>query len=101
MEATYSSEMSVDFYRNTRRYMPEDTTLSVLKNAVFSDVAPCRTCVNRRYGGTYRLHLQGRKIRERGTSVSRWRRHIPEDSILHNHRRENIKSSGIALISTF
>jgi hypothetical protein len=23
-------------------------------------------------GGTYRLHLQGRKILERGTSVSRW-----------------------------
>jgi hypothetical protein len=42
------------------------------KNAVFWDVAPCRSCVNRRFGGTYRLHLQGRKIRERGTSVSRW-----------------------------
>jgi hypothetical protein len=27
---------------------------------------------NRRFGGIYRLHLQGRKIRERGTSVSRW-----------------------------
>jgi hypothetical protein len=23
------------------------------------------------FGGTYRLHLQGRKIRERGTSVSK------------------------------
>jgi hypothetical protein len=34
--------------------------------------APCRACVNRRFGGTYRLHLQGRKIRELGTSVSRW-----------------------------
>jgi hypothetical protein len=29
-------------------------------------------CVNRRFGGKYRLHLQGRNIRERGTSVSRW-----------------------------
>jgi hypothetical protein len=38
--------------------------LPTLKNAVFWDVAPCR--------GTYRLHLQGRKIRERGTSVNRW-----------------------------
>jgi hypothetical protein len=27
--------------------------------------------VNRRFGETYRLHLQGRNIRERGTSVSR------------------------------
>jgi hypothetical protein len=43
-----------------------------MKNAVFWDVAPCRFCVNRCFGGTYRLHLQGRKIRERETSVSRW-----------------------------
>jgi hypothetical protein len=37
-----------------------------MKNAVFWDVALCRSCVNRRFGGTYRLHLQDRKIRERG-----------------------------------
>jgi hypothetical protein len=43
-----------------------------MKNVAFWDVAPCRSCVNRRFGGTYRLHLQGRKISERGTSVSRW-----------------------------
>jgi hypothetical protein len=43
-----------------------------MKNAVFWDVAPCKSCVNRCFGGTYRLHLQGIKIRERGTSVSRW-----------------------------
>jgi hypothetical protein len=77
-----------------------------IKKAVFWDVAPCRSCVNRRFGGTYRLHLQGRKIRERETSVSRWlqtelsleairssetsvhtrstRRHFTEDGILHN-----------------
>jgi hypothetical protein len=78
-----------------------------MKNAVFWDVAACRSCMNRRFAGTYRLHLQGRKIRERGTSVSRWlqprspscktsvhtrstRRHIPEDGILHSHRRENL-----------
>jgi hypothetical protein len=42
------------------------------KNAVFWDVAPCRYCVNRRFGGTYGLHLQGRNIRERETSVNRW-----------------------------
>jgi hypothetical protein len=44
---------------------------SNLKNAIFWDVAPCRSCVNRRFRGTYRLHLQGRKICEPGTSVSR------------------------------
>jgi hypothetical protein len=43
-----------------------------LKTAVFWDVTLCRSCVNRCFGGTYRLHLQGRKISERGTSVSRW-----------------------------
>jgi hypothetical protein len=42
-----------------------------MKN-VFLDVTLCRFYVNRRFGGTYRLHLQGTKIRERGTSVSRW-----------------------------
>jgi hypothetical protein len=57
-----------------------------MKNAVFWYVPQCRSCVNRRFGGTYRLHLQGRKFRERGTSVSRWlqsaARHISEDGIL-------------------
>jgi hypothetical protein len=30
-------------------------------NAVFSDVAPCRSRVNWRFGGTYPFHLQGRR----------------------------------------
>jgi hypothetical protein len=29
-----------------------------MKTAVFWDVARCRSCVNRSFGGTYRLHLQ-------------------------------------------
>jgi hypothetical protein len=36
-------------------------TLVTIKNAFFLDVASCRSCVNRRLGGMYRLHLQGRK----------------------------------------
>jgi hypothetical protein len=32
-------------------------TAITMKNAVFWNVAPCRYCVNRRFGGTYRLHL--------------------------------------------
>jgi hypothetical protein len=36
-----------------------------LKNVVFWNVALCRTWVNRRFGGTYRLHLQGGIVRER------------------------------------
>jgi hypothetical protein len=45
-----------------------------MKETVFWHMAPCRYCVNRRFGGTYCLHLQDRrkkKIRKRGTSVSR------------------------------
>jgi hypothetical protein len=64
-------------------------TAVTMKNVVFWGVALCRCCVNRRFGGTYRLHLQGRKICERGTSVSWWlqtatstQRHIPVDDIL-------------------
>jgi hypothetical protein len=81
----------------------------IVKNVVFWDVALCRSCVNRRFRGTYRLHLQGRKIRERRISVARWlqsairssetsvntrptQRHIPEDDILHSHRCESLKS---------
>jgi hypothetical protein len=30
-----------------------------MKNAVFWDVVLCRSCVNRRIGEMYRLHLQG------------------------------------------
>jgi hypothetical protein len=74
-----------------------------IKNAVWN-VAPCRSCVNRRFRGTYRFHLQIIKIHERGNNVSRWqpaassktsvhtrstRRNIPEDGILHSHRWEN------------
>jgi hypothetical protein len=55
-----------------------------MKNAVFWDVALYTSCeMNRRFGGTHRLNLQGRRIRERETSVSRWR-HIPEVGIPQN-----------------
>jgi hypothetical protein len=95
-------------------------TAMAMKNAVFWDVGSCRYFVNRRFGGTYRLHLQGRRNprainqRERVATRSSWisstlkmeairssetsvneiptRRHIPEDGILHSHRRENLKS---------
>jgi hypothetical protein len=53
----------------------------LMKKAVFWDVAPYERCVNRRFEGTYRLHLHGRrekkKIRERGTTVIRCRRYVP------------------------
>jgi hypothetical protein len=42
-------------------------TAVTMKNAIFWDVMPCISCVNQRFVGTYGLHLQGRKIRKRGT----------------------------------
>jgi hypothetical protein len=44
------------------RHLGMAVTNENLKNTIFWDVALCRSCVNRRVGGTYRLHIQGRKI---------------------------------------
>jgi hypothetical protein len=69
-----------------------------MKNAIFWDVAPCIYFVKRHSGGMYRLHLQGIRnqeaIRSSETSVNKIysRRHIPEDGILHSHRRGNLNS---------
>jgi hypothetical protein len=50
----------------------QHSTCIEVKNVVFWDVTLCIFYVNRRFGGTYRLYLQDRKIRERGTSISRY-----------------------------
>jgi hypothetical protein len=91
-----------------------------MKNAVFWDVTPCGSCKNRRFGQTYRLHRLGEKNRRTWNLVTAnvlltqltlltvmtkethssetlvltrtTRRNIPEDGILHSHRRENLKS---------
>jgi hypothetical protein len=67
-----------------------------VKSCIFWDITPCNPLkVNRRFGGTCRLHLQGRRISQaRNQSESRWqaRSYIPEDRTLHNHRCENLKS---------
>jgi hypothetical protein len=95
---TMTFQMSRVNWRRNSDIRFEVFTAVTMKNAVFWDVALCRSCeLNRCFGGTCRLHLQGRKIRERGTSVSRWLqsasetsvqftrsawRHIPEDGTL-------------------
>jgi hypothetical protein len=56
-----SSNVPTKSFKITR----EDADNFLSKNAVFWDVAPCRSRLNRRFGGTYRLHLQR-------TSVRRW-----------------------------
>jgi hypothetical protein len=82
------------------------------KNGVFWVVTPCGSCKNQRFGGTWRLLHQGDKNRcvvpsspifvtlmkeapgSPETSVLTrvtWRNN-PEDTILHSHRRESLKS---------
>jgi hypothetical protein len=34
----------------------------IFEECVFGTMVPCRSCVNRRFGLTYRFHLQGRKF---------------------------------------
>jgi hypothetical protein len=63
-------------------------TAVTMKKAVFWDEVQCRYCVNRRFGGTYRLHLQGRRqeeIRER-TRVSRCNRLLAPCRVCVNRR---------------
>jgi hypothetical protein len=70
-------------------------TAVVMKSIIFWDMTPCSLLsVNRRFGGTYRLHLQGRRNKfgkkpasKQVASLSvdtQWttRRHIPEDDTL-------------------
>jgi hypothetical protein len=96
-------------------------TCLFLKRIIFWDVTPCSllSC-NRRFGGTHRLHLQGRRnnfclppvyllvlaeiisstLKMEATCSSETsvatqqtiQRYIPEDDTLHNHCCENLKS---------
>jgi hypothetical protein len=43
-------------------------TAVVMKIATFWVIAPCSPYMNRSFGGTYRLHLQGRKSAKQETS---------------------------------
>jgi hypothetical protein len=61
----YSGEIGNPFiiltlvFRNPRK--TSILKIRNMKNAVFWDVAPCGITINRRFGGTRRLHLQGRR----------------------------------------
>jgi hypothetical protein len=80
-----TSETILIFAFVTLHQLKREIKLSLtVKNVVFWSVALCRCCANRRFGGTYRLHLQDL---HRSTQ-----RHIPEDEFLHSHRSESLKS---------
>jgi hypothetical protein len=65
----------------------------ILKSIIFWDMTPCsRLSFNRRFRGTYRLHLQGRRNR-----FSKPASKQVSDDTLHNHRCENLKSFRILL----
>jgi hypothetical protein len=45
------------------RYLTEVKQASIKKTTIFWDITPCSPLrVNRRFGGTYRLHILGRKM---------------------------------------
>jgi hypothetical protein len=65
-EAEFSGQVNLEeFYlpRHNAVYVGFDIfTDLVMKRTIFWDVTPCSPLsVNRRFGGTYRFHLQGRK----------------------------------------
>jgi hypothetical protein len=94
------SQLGWESWRNSERNMFNWHNVdheSHIKSTIFWDITPCSPLkVSKRFGGTYRPHLHGRRIsqarhqRERRWQAERYTR-IPEDSTLHNHSCENLK----------
>jgi hypothetical protein len=67
---TYRAVLEVSLFVSLLRHHVCGKIASNMKNAVFSDVMPCGSCYNRRFGGRYRLHDQGGKISELGKTLT-------------------------------
>jgi hypothetical protein len=60
-------ENVVFVYQTLQRQTPEDSFLHVQGNSVLCNTTPYSPLkVIRRFGGTYRLHVQGRRISQEG-----------------------------------
>jgi hypothetical protein len=94
---------------------------------IFWEMTPCGSYKNRRFGGSYRLHIQGvwvqtstervvsscidsdsytlkmEAIRSSETSVliRATRQYFPEDDKHHSHRRGNLKSYNLLLVNSW
>jgi hypothetical protein len=60
-------EISIDAFEIVRERLLRDF---ILKNDLTWDVTQCGSCKNQRFGGTYRLLLQGDRIGELGTTLA-------------------------------
>jgi hypothetical protein len=58
-------------------------TALIMKSTIIWDMIPCSSLeVNRRFGGTYCLYLQGRKIiPARNECESKWQAEPPEEGV--------------------
>jgi hypothetical protein len=54
----------------------EDLTAVAMNVTILWDIAPCSPYVNRRFKGTYHLHLQGRKSAGQETSIEQVARQL-------------------------
>jgi hypothetical protein len=72
---------------------------------IFWEMTPCGSYKYGRFGGSYRLHLQGARVRagyrakmeairssETSVLIRATRCHLPEDDNHHSHRRGHLKS---------
>jgi hypothetical protein len=89
--------LSKSVHQTLIRLLLHFTKNDFFSSIIFWDMTSCSLLsFNRRFGGTYRLHLQGRReaICSSETSAETQqttRRHNPDDT-LHNHHCQNLKS---------